>query len=109
MRVLEKPSKALAKNLRVVLTQRKWTQSILAEKIGVTTATTSRLLSGDVWVSQELFQKLSEVCQLSYGDLLQDQLDVVSPDKTKNVTISEALRVVNSYEGKLVIKKTKKL
>lgn len=106
---MEEATRLLSENLKRILKAKGWNQAFFAEKLGITTATASRLINGNVWVSSEMFKRIAEVCEVSYQSLLSESglISNAIPEKSKqkNITITEALKVINAYEGRLVIKK----
>ena len=106
---MDAPQKNLAKNLARIIADRKWTQADLAGKIGKSPAYVSRLMSGTTWISSAALRKLAEVCGVNYDDLIRDPHTgkPLQLQPTKQITITEALRVVNAYDGKLTIKKAR--
>jgi transcriptional regulator with XRE-family HTH domain len=106
--VSDSPSNVLSKNLKAILLRHGWSQTDFARKLGVSHAFVSKLLHADTWVSSEILHAISRVCGLSYSEILGE-----SEEDTKNlkaervISVNEAIKVINAYEGQLIIKQKK--
>lgn len=101
---MDRPDKVLGKNLARILLERGWKQADFAQKIGRSSAYVSRIIGGHSWVSGEVIQAIAEAAGVHYSDLLAESETPTKPLTKQSVTITEALRVVNAYEGKLNLK-----
>lgn len=101
---LDDPAVILGRNIERFMPEG-WTQADLAEKIGKSAAYVSRVISGKTWVSRKVLQKISSALRKSYRDLLDDngkepKRQIDGPE----ITVGQALRVLNEYDGLLSIK-----
>lgn len=98
------PATILGRNVFAALKRLGWTQNDLATKMGLSHAYVSRIIGGNSWVSGKVLTKLSEALGISYSDLLDDPNRLQTVPQKSQITIAEALRVINGYRGLLNIK-----
>ena len=77
--------KNIGKRVAKARKDRGWTQETLAEALGIEPVTLSRLETGDRALSLSTVSRISEVLQVSLGDLLDQQRELPVADQSPDL------------------------
>lgn len=71
---------ALSKQIRVELTEREWSQDLLAEKVGITKATLSRYLKGHRSMPLPTLYEVAKVFNMSLREIMEKAEARIPPE-----------------------------
>lgn len=95
-------SAVLARNISIRLNDLGITQRDLALEIGVSEAYISRLMSSRTWIAKETLTDIARALKTTVSELF---IETRNPKSlTRDLSIKDALDIINQYEGLLTIK-----
>jgi len=84
--------------IRTLRKEKNWSQAELAGKLAIHPNHLNRLEAGKYTPSLELLRKVTEVFQIDYETLLNDDVDPTQPLDLNNKPLADKLRMINEMD-----------